>query len=150
MNVSLMASVFSYESSMQRIRPTLVNSRTFYGTRLLFARRVISYKRNVMTIWNFSPKEHGRIGFNSFVDFIATHCDTEKQEREVLESFRAFDRDNKGHASSADIREVLLGVMDKCSEEDKQQILRVFHLDIDRQVTLEGNFCHKIHFPTIS
>ena len=82
--------------------------------------------------------EHGRIGFNSFVDFISTHCDVDKQEREIVESFRAFDIENTGHASSADIREVLLEVMGRCSEDDKDSILKVFHLDVDRQVSFEG------------
>ena len=78
------------------------------------------------------------MGFNSFVDFISTHCDTERQERENLESFRAFDIENSGHASSADIRQILLEVMERCPDEDKNMILKVFHLDEDRQVSFEG------------
>ena len=78
------------------------------------------------------------MGFSSFVDFITTHCDTDRQERENIESFRAFDMENTGHASSADIREILLEVMERCSAEDRSMILKVFHLDENRQVSFEG------------
>ena len=78
------------------------------------------------------------MGFSSFVDFITTHCDPDRQQRENIESFRAFDMGNTGHASSADIREILLEVMEKCPAEDKNKILKVFHLDEDRQVSFEG------------
>eukprot|EP00795_Rhopilema_esculentum_P002606 gene2606-805_t len=82
-------------------------------------------------------KRRGKVGFKAFVDFISTHCDTEKEDHEIVESFRAFDRTNKGFASSVDIREVLLDVMETCSQTDKDQILKVFQLDVDRQVSLE-------------
>ena len=78
------------------------------------------------------------MGFNSFVDFITTHCDTDRQKQENIESFRAFDVENTGHASSADIREILLDVMKTCSTEDKDMILQVFRLNEDRQVSFEG------------
>ena len=80
------------------------------------------------------------MGFNSFVDFITTHCDTERQKQENVESFRAFDVENTGHASSADIREILLDVMKTCPEEDKDMILKVFRLNEDREVSFEGTF----------
>lgn len=80
------------------------------------------------------------MGFQQFVDFISTHSDPEKEDHELIETFRAFDVRNKGFAPSADIREILLTVMEKCSDQDKKQILKVFHLDVDRDVSFEGKF----------
>ena len=80
------------------------------------------------------------MGFQQFVEFITTHSDPEKEYHELIETFRAFDVRNKGFAPSADIREILLAVMEKCSDQDKKQILKVFRLDVDRNVSFEGKF----------
>ncbi len=89
----------------------------------------------------------GKVGFDNFMDFLSTHDDPEQEEKCILESFRSFDVDNKGVISSQDIRDVLMNVMEKCPEDDKKQILKVFHLDQDRPVTYEGDlFLHFLDF----
>eukprot|EP00794_Sanderia_malayensis_P020286 gene20288-22272_t len=79
----------------------------------------------------------GKVGFDHFMDFLCSHDDPEQEEKYMLESFRAFDTDNKGVIYSQDIRYILMNVMEKCPDNDKKQILKVFHLDTDRLVTYE-------------
>lgn len=82
--------------------------------------------------------ENGKVGFTNFVEFLSSHSDQEKEEAYILESFRSFDVDNTGSISSQDIREILMGVMEKSPTQDKNQILKVFNLEKERQVSYQG------------
>ncbi len=62
----------------------------------------------------------------------------ELDQQSYLEAYRAFDNTGKGYIRSSLIREILLDVMDKRSNKDKEHIIKVFHLDVDRKVSFEG------------
>ena len=90
---------------------------------------------------NSSPMHisgNGKIEFEEFVDLMETQIDPKVEERSCLESFRAFDVSNKGYVSSRDVRDTLMEVMAKCPEDDRQKILKLFRLDVDRRVLYEG------------
>ncbi|XP_065056167.1 calmodulin-related protein 97A-like isoform X2 [Rhopilema esculentum] len=92
-------------------------------------------------------------------------CVTDENLREYSDAFITYDSNHKGYLTKKEvtktmkklgfnptdtdcqnieleivhkhIREVLLDVMETCSQTDKDQILKVFQLDVDRQVSLE-------------
>ena len=82
---------------------------------------------------------NGKIEFEEFVDLLEKMKRPEKEEESYRDSFRAFDMENKGYILASELRETILHVMEKCPEKDKQNIIKVFRLNEERNVTFEGN-----------
>ena len=61
-------------------------------------------------------------------------------KEDLLEAFRVFDCDNKGHIESSELRHSLISMSDKISKEELDDLIRCTNLSEDRKVSFEGKF----------
>ena len=80
----------------------------------------------------------GKIDFEEFIDLVESLRNQTLEEASFLEAFRAFDVNGRGYVKSKDVRDTLMQVMVKCPEDEKRKILRLFNLDVDRNVQFDG------------
>ncbi|XP_066921236.1 calmodulin-like protein 3 isoform X1 [Clytia hemisphaerica] len=80
---------------------------------------------------------NGRIEFTELVDLIDKLETQEKALKEARDSFNAFDFLGEGFVAANDLKEALFYIMEKASEEDKQNIVKHFKLEKNRKIEFE-------------
>jgi calmodulin len=58
-------------------------------------------------------------------------------EKEILEAFKAFDKDDSGTISAAELRDIMSSNGEKFTEEEAEEIFREADTDGDGQVNYE-------------
>ena len=65
-----------------------------------------------------------RLDFQEFANFMANHYHERDQEAELREAFRIFDRDNSGFITISELKQVMLNLGEKLSQEEVEDMMR--------------------------
>lgn len=67
---------------------------------------------------------NNRLDFQEFANFMANHYHERDQEAELREAFRIFDRDNSGFITISELKQVMLNLGEKLSQEEVEDMMR--------------------------
>ncbi|KAI6693319.1 hypothetical protein NL676_021029 [Syzygium grande] len=80
----------------------------------------------------------GAIEFVKFLGLVANNIkEATDGEEEHKEAFKVFDKDQNGHISPSELRNVVINLGEKLTEEEVQQMISEADLDGDGQVYFE-------------
>ncbi|CAF0780984.1 unnamed protein product [Didymodactylos carnosus] len=72
-----------------------------------------------------------RLDFNEFVEFMSAHWNDRDQADELKEAFRLFDKDNSGYLTINELKQVMLNMGEKLSQEELDDMMREADLNHD-------------------
>lgn len=81
---------------------------------------------------------NGEIDFEEFLQMMSkkiTTCDTEE---EIRDAFRVFDKDGNGLISSHELRQIMMNLGEKLTDEEVDEMMREADLNGDGQIDYEG------------
>ena len=81
---------------------------------------------------------NGSIEFPEFLILIANKLRTEDMHEEIREAFRVFDRNNDGHLSCQELRDILVTMGDKMKDEDINELMAAADVNGDGTIDYEG------------
>ncbi|XP_066921238.1 calmodulin-2-like isoform X3 [Clytia hemisphaerica] len=81
--------------------------------------------------------ENNRIELEEFLKLTSQLESKTKAKKEARDSFNAFDFLGEGFVAANDLKEALFYIMEKASEEDKQNIVKHFKLEKNRKIEFE-------------
>ncbi|KAH7666126.1 calcium-binding protein CML protein [Dioscorea alata] len=86
----------------------------------------------------FESNENGTIEFGEFLNLIAHKMKaTNDFEEELKEAFNVFDKDQNGYISPTELKNVMMSLGEKLSDEEVEQMIKEADLDGDGQVNYE-------------
>ncbi|XP_065665737.1 calmodulin-A isoform X2 [Hydra vulgaris] len=77
---------------------------------------------------------NGKLVFDEFMELIDLLESNDKHEKDAKAAYNAFDFDGVGYIAANDVKEALMFVMEKASEEDRKGILAHFKLEKNRKI----------------
>ncbi|KAK8924189.1 hypothetical protein KSP39_PZI019645 [Platanthera zijinensis] len=80
---------------------------------------------------------NGTIEFGEFLSLMARKIKETDAEEELKEAFKVFDKDQNGYISAAELRNVMINLGEKLTDEEVDQMIREADLDGDGQVNYE-------------
>ncbi|CAL9763826.1 unnamed protein product [Musa acuminata subsp. burmannicoides] len=80
---------------------------------------------------------NGTIEFAEFLGLMAHKMKDIDSEEELKEAFKVFDKDQNGYISEAELRNVMMSLGEKLTDEEVAQMIREADLDGDGQVNFE-------------
>ncbi|EOY11087.1 hypothetical protein QUC31_009676 [Theobroma cacao] len=80
---------------------------------------------------------NGTIEFGEFLNLMARKMKEAEAEEELKEAFRVFDKDQDGYISPFELRQVMINLGEKLTDEEIEQMIREADLDGDGQVNYE-------------
>ncbi|XWS64694.1 hypothetical protein CRYUN_Cryun05aG0025300 [Craigia yunnanensis] len=80
---------------------------------------------------------NGTIEFGEFLNLMARKMKEVEAEDELKEAFRVFDQDQDGYISPNELRQVMIHIGEKVTDEELEQMIREADLDGDGQVNFE-------------
>ncbi|XP_074576438.1 uncharacterized protein LOC141832971 [Curcuma longa] len=79
----------------------------------------------------------GAIEFEEFLSFMAKKMNETDSEEEVREAFKVFDKDQNGFISKNELKNVMISLGEKLTDEEVDQMIKEADLDGDGQVNYE-------------
>ena len=67
-----------------------------------------------------------------------TPAEGDKEEAEIREAFKVFDKDNNGFISPAELRHVMRNLGEEMTEDEVDEMIKEGDIDGDGQVNYEG------------
>lgn len=67
---------------------------------------------------------NGTIDFAEFLTLMARKMKTKDSEAEILEAFKVFDKDGSGKISATELRQVMINLGEKLSDEEVAEMIR--------------------------
>jgi calmodulin len=89
--------------------------------------------------------DNGTIDFPEFLVMMANKCKDINAEDEMTEAFRVFDKDGNGFISATELRNAMLNLGEKLTDEEVDEMLREADLNGDGQIDYEGRFVDTMH-----
>ncbi|XP_010279286.1 PREDICTED: calmodulin-like protein 11 [Nelumbo nucifera] len=80
---------------------------------------------------------NGTIEFGEFLTLMARKMKETDAEEELKEAFKVFDKDQNGYISANELRNVMINLGEKLTDEEVEQMIREADLDGDGQVNYE-------------
>lgn len=80
---------------------------------------------------------NGTIEFGEFLSLMARKIKETDAEEELKEAFKVFDKDQNGYISATELRNVMINLGEKLTDEEVDQMIREADLDGDGQVNYE-------------
>mmetsp|Transcript_55553 Transcript_55553/g.162359 ORF Transcript_55553/g.162359 Transcript_55553/m.162359 type:complete len:277 (+) Transcript_55553:113-943(+) len=80
---------------------------------------------------------NGTIDFPEFLSLMARKSKDTDTEEELIEAFKAFDRDGSGFISAAEMRHVMTNLGEKISDEEMDEMMREADVDGDGAINYE-------------
>ncbi|KAJ0981612.1 hypothetical protein J5N97_009867 [Dioscorea zingiberensis] len=88
-------------------------------------------------ITEFDSNGNGTIEFVEFLNLMAHKVKETDAEDELREAFKVFDKDQNGYISPTELRNVMMNLGEKLSDEEVEQMIKEADLDGDGQVNYE-------------
>ena len=79
------------------------------------------------------------IDFPEFLTMMARKTKEADTEKEIREAFKVFDKDGNGLISESELRQVMVNLGEKLTDEEVDEMIREADIDGDGQVNYEGN-----------
>ncbi|CAK9143770.1 unnamed protein product [Ilex paraguariensis] len=83
------------------------------------------------------PDGNGTIDFEDFLGIMARKMKQDNVAEEFKEAFKVFDRDQDGYISALELREVMINLGERLTDEEAEQMIREADLDGDGLVSYE-------------
>lgn len=80
---------------------------------------------------------NGTIEFGEFLALMARKMKETDAEEELKEAFKVFDKDQNGYISANELRNVMINLGEKLTDEEVEQMIREADIDGDGQVNYE-------------
>nr|XP_010917630.2 calmodulin [Elaeis guineensis] len=80
---------------------------------------------------------NGTIEFGEFLSLMARKMKETDAEEELKEAFKVFDKDQNGYISANELRNVMINLGEKLTDEEVEQMIREADIDGDGQVNYE-------------
>ncbi|KAL7081155.1 hypothetical protein ACP275_14G021600 [Erythranthe tilingii] len=80
---------------------------------------------------------NGTIEFAEFLNLMSRKMKEIDADEELKEAFKVFDKDQNGYISANELRQVLMNLGEKLTDEEVQQMIREADLDGDGQVNFD-------------
>lgn len=80
---------------------------------------------------------NGTIDFPEFLTLTARKMKDTDSEEEILEAFKAFDKDSNGFISAAELRHVMTRIDKKLTDDEVDEMIRQANIDGDGQINYE-------------
>ncbi|XP_019180326.1 PREDICTED: calmodulin-like protein 8 [Ipomoea nil] len=80
---------------------------------------------------------NGAIEFKEFLNALSKRMEDTDSEEELKEAFKVFDKDQNGYISANELRNVMINLGEKLTEEEAEQMIREADLDGDGQVNYD-------------
>ncbi|XP_010935758.1 calmodulin [Elaeis guineensis] len=80
---------------------------------------------------------NGTIEFGEFLSLMARKMKETDAEEEIKEAFKVFDKDQNGYISASELKNVMISLGEKLTDEEVDQMIKEADLDGDGQVNYE-------------
>eukprot|EP00761_Pharyngomonas_kirbyi_P014043 gb/GECH01014073.1/.p1 GENE.gb/GECH01014073.1/~~gb/GECH01014073.1/.p1 ORF type:complete len:150 (+),score=52.36 gb/GECH01014073.1/:1-450(+) len=80
---------------------------------------------------------NGKVEFEEFLQLMSKNMKNIDNEEEIVEAFRAFDKDGNGYISAAELRHIMTTMGDKLSEDEVDEMIREADVAGDGQINYE-------------
>ncbi|XP_057959223.1 calmodulin-like protein 11 [Malania oleifera] len=80
---------------------------------------------------------NGTIEFTEFLSLMARKMKETDAEEELREAFKVFDKDQNGYISASELRQVMINLGEKLTDEEVEQMINEADLDGDGQVNYD-------------
>ncbi|XP_078441983.1 calmodulin-1-like [Wolffia australiana] len=80
---------------------------------------------------------NGTIEFGEFLSLMARKMKETDAEEELKEAFKVFDKDQNGFISASELRNVMISLGEKMTDEEVEQMIREADLDGDGQINFD-------------
>lgn len=77
------------------------------------------------------------IDFGQFLDIMATKCPTMDNAEEIAEAFRVFDKHHTGFIKASELRDIMLNLGEKLTQEEVNEMIREADINGDGQINYE-------------
>merc|ERR1712129_543716 len=88
-------------------------------------------------IQEVDSNKNGTISLDEFLELMAKRMNEYRSKEEILETFRAFDKENSGYIVAAELRIVMANLGMKLSVEEVDEMVNLADVEIDGQITYE-------------
>ena len=82
----------------------------------------------------------GSIDFSEFLAMMAQKTKEANSEDEMKEAFRVFDKDGNGFISAAELRQVMISLDEKLTDQEIDEMIKEADTDGDGQVNYDGKW----------
>ena len=81
---------------------------------------------------------NGEIDFEEFLQMMSKKITTNDTEEEIRDAFRIFDKDGNGLISAHELRQIMMNLGEKVTDEELDEMMREADLNGDGQIDYEG------------
>lgn len=81
---------------------------------------------------------NGEIDFEEFLQMMSKKITTNDTEEEIRDAFRIFDKDGNGLISAHELRQIMMNLGEKLTDEELDEMMREADLNGDGQIDYEG------------
>lgn len=99
---------------------------------------------NAILLLLYSLIGNGEIDFEEFLQMMSKKITTYDTEEEIRDAFRVFDKDGNGLISSHELRQIMMNLGEKLTDEELDEMMREADLNGDGQIDYEGK-CYTYH-----
>ena len=89
---------------------------------------------------------NGEIDFEEFLQMMSKKITTNDTEEEIRDAFRIFDKDGNGLISAHELRQIMMNLGEKLTDEELDEMMREADLNGDGQIDYEGKINQKTLF----
>jgi len=80
---------------------------------------------------------NGTVDFDEFIMMMSKKLSEPESEADIKEAFKVFDKDNNGFISASELRQVMINLGEKLTDEEINEMIREADNDDDGQVNYE-------------
>jgi len=70
------------------------------------------------------PQNTGTISFPAFLDMMAARTSMASDVDDIIEAFRSFDKNNTGYVDAKELKQVLVSLGEKLSDQEAEEMIR--------------------------
>lgn len=92
-------------------------------------------------MFTFLVSGNGKIEYEEFEKYMIDHYKSpEEFQNSMMDAFKLFDKDGSGKIDADELKEALMRLGDKLSQEEAEDMIKSADLDRDGKIDYEGMF----------